>query len=86
MLVLLYAIIVNAAALRFMHADKSRAERRRRRISEKRLLGLAFVGGAFGIWAGMRMFRHKTKHVSFTFGVPVLMVWNLSVYYFLLSL
>ena len=51
--------------------DKHKARRNQWRIPEKVLLGIAFVGGAFGALAGMRVFHHKTKHVQFVIGVPV---------------
>ncbi len=45
--------------------DKRRAKRGRWRISEAVLLGLGIFGGAAGALLGMRLFRHKTKHIYF---------------------
>lgn len=55
-----------------MVMDKRRAVRGSRRIPERRLLFYAAIGGAAGGWAGMRLFRHKTKHAAFAYGLPLL--------------
>ena len=49
----------------FYGADKVRAQRGARRISERALLLLSIIGGAFGGIFGMRKFHHKTKHWYF---------------------
>ena len=59
--------------------DKRKAKRGDWRISEKALLLMAaFMGGA-GALFGMRIFRHKTKHLKFKIGVPLLLVLNIAV-------
>ena len=45
--------------------DKLQAIRGGRRVPEPALLLLALVGGALGGWAGMLIWRHKTRHASF---------------------
>ena len=34
-------------------------------MPERLLLLLALVGGVAGAWAGMALFRHKTRHAMF---------------------
>ena len=46
--------------------DKSKAQRGKWRIKEATLLGFGLLGGAVGGFAGMYIFRHKTKHWYFT--------------------
>lgn len=53
--------------------DKVKAKRGSERISERRLLALAFVGGATGALLGMLLFRHKTRHLKFIILVPLLL-------------
>jgi len=55
-----------------MAADKGRAQKHKRRISEKTLLLLGLFGGAWGGWLGMLVFRHKTKHLYFRIGFPLM--------------
>ncbi|HEX2517861.1 MAG TPA: DUF1294 domain-containing protein [Chloroflexota bacterium] len=45
--------------------DKRAARQGGPRVPEVVLHGLALVGGAAGGWAGMFLFRHKTRHPSF---------------------
>ena len=73
-LVLLYLIIVNAAAFLLMLADKLKAKRGAWRIPEATLMGMAAIGGSVGALAGMYLFRHKTKHIKFTLGIPVILI------------
>ncbi len=69
--IILYYIVVNIVAFAMYGADKYFAKNDMWRISEKALLGVAAVGGAFGAFAGMETFRHKTKHAKFKVLVPV---------------
>lgn len=55
-----------------MGADKSCARKGLRRIPERRLFLLAFLGGAAGGWLGMYVFRHKTKHWQFVVGFSLI--------------
>ena len=45
--------------------DKLQAIRGGRRVPERALLVLTLIGGALGGWAGMLIWRHKTKHARF---------------------
>jgi uncharacterized membrane protein YsdA (DUF1294 family) len=69
----LYLILINAAALLFMLTDKLRAKQNRWRIPEATLMGIAAAGGSFGAFVGMKLFRHKTRHPKFAFGIPALL-------------
>ena len=69
----LYLILINAAALLFMLTDKLRARQNRWRISEATLMGIAAAGGSLGAFLGMKLFRHKTRHPKFVFGIPALL-------------
>ena len=57
-----------------MGIDKRRARRGGWRIREKTLFIIALLFGSIGILAGMYVFRHKTKHLSFSIGIPTIMV------------
>ena len=67
--------------------DKSKARKRKRRISERTLLLTAFFMGGFGGFLGMQMFRHKTKHLEFKILLPLFAIINIAAvvaaYYFL---
>lgn len=72
-IVMIYLILVNFAGILVMGMDKERAKARAWRISEKTLFGIALLGGSAGTWAGMYIFRHKTKHWYFKFGMPLIL-------------
>ncbi len=55
-----------------MGYDKAQARRGGRRVPERTLFALAFLGGAIGGFFGMRAFRHKTLHPQFALGFPAL--------------
>lgn len=67
-----YLILINVLGLVFMLADKRRAKKNRWRIPEARLMAVALLGGSLGILLGMHLFRHKTMHLKFSIGVPVI--------------
>lgn len=69
---LVYLFIMNAAGITVMHRDKVKARKKQWRIPETVLLGIALMGGSFGILAGMQLFRHKTLHLKFSIGVPLI--------------
>lgn len=73
-----YLVLVNAAAFILMLLDKQKARRSAWRISEATLLGVAVIGGSIGAILGMYLFRHKTRHLKFTLGLPLILavqVW-----------
>jgi len=69
---LIYLLLMNGWLFALMAADKRRAVKGKRRVPEKRLFGLAWLGGAAGGWAAMRLMRHKTKHRAFAVGLPAI--------------
>ena len=71
-------VIVNLIAFVAMGVDKRCARRHQWRIRERTLLLLAALGGSLGAWAGMAVFRHKTRHNRFRFGVPALLLTQLA--------
>lgn len=75
---MIYAILINLIGLYVMNADKKRAQRNEWRIKEQTLWTIAIIGGALGATIGMNLYRHKTKHASFRFGLPALVVVHLA--------
>ena len=69
----LYLIIINAVGFLLMLADKRKARQGAWRIPEATLLGTAALGGSIGVLAGMYLVRHKTRHLKFTIGVPLIL-------------
>lgn len=63
-----YLVLLSLITFIAYGADKKKAEKGKYRTKEKTLLLLSFLGGAFGGYPAMLIFRHKTKgeHWYFT--------------------
>lgn len=70
---LAYLVIINAAGFLIMLIDKRKAQKNLWRIPERTIMSVAVCGGSIGVLLGMYAFRHKTKHLKFTIGVPVIL-------------
>ena len=81
-----YLLIINLVAFVCYGVDKLMAKRNTPRISERALLLLALVGGSVGAWLGMLVWRHKTKHAKFRWGVPMILLLQVAVYWWLVTL
>ena len=68
-----YLLIINAAGFLLMLVDKWKAKKNRWRIRESTLLLIAALGGSVGSLAGIYLFRHKTLHLKFTVGIPLIL-------------
>ena len=69
-----YLIAVNVLAFVLMGLDKRRAKKNAWRIPERTLFLPVIFGGALGGVAGMRLFRHKTRHWTFRLGMPAILI------------
>ena len=72
-ILLVYLLIVNALGFILMLVDKIKAKKNLWRIPEATLFLVAAIGGSIGSILGMYTFRHKTKHVSFLLGMPLIL-------------
>lgn len=78
-----YFFIVNILLFILMGIDKKRAILNKWRISEKNLILISILGGSIGGLIGMYTFRHKTKHLKFTIGLPLILILQLITLYFI---
>ena len=78
-----YLLCINIIAFCAMGSDKQRARRGRWRIPERILFLLAVLGGSLGSIAGMQIFRHKTRHWYFRYGMPAILVVQVGLVWFL---
>lgn len=75
---LIYLLTVNAFGFAIMLYDKYLAKNKLWRVPEKSLFGVAILGGSMGCILGMYTARHKTKHRSFTVGMPAIFLLQLA--------
>ncbi len=78
LIIVIYLIIINIIGAAVMGIDKNRARRRAWRIPEKTLFAVSLLGGSIGTWAGMYLFRHKTKHWYFVVGMPLILILQIA--------
>lgn len=82
----IYLVVMNVLGVAVMWSDKRRARLHRWRIPEKVLFGVSLLGGSAGTWAGMYLFRHKTKHWYFVAGMPLTLVCQAALAIYLVHL
>ncbi|NFS28255.1 MULTISPECIES: DUF1294 domain-containing protein [Clostridium] len=73
-IVLIYLLFINFIGFCIMLVDKNRAIHKEWRVPEKTLIGISIIGGSIGMLLGMFTFRHKTKHLKFLLGIPVIII------------
>lgn len=83
MVFLIYLAVINLVGILVMATDKSRAIKGKWRIPEKSLFLVSLLGGSLGTWAGMYLFRHKTKHWYFVIGMPLILILQVALGIFL---
>lgn len=69
-----YLLAINIVGFFSMYLDKRKARKRMWRIPEATLFLIALIGGSIGSIAGMYLFRHKTRHWYFVYGMPVILL------------
>ena len=72
--VIIWLCVANLGTLILFGVDKKRAKEGRWRIPEKTLFLSAILGGSIGAILGMHLFRHKTKHWYFRYGLPAILL------------
>ncbi|RDU23940.1 DUF1294 domain-containing protein [Anaerosacchariphilus polymeriproducens] len=72
-----YLFGMNLTAFVSMKLDKDKARKHQWRIPEKTLFILALLGGSVGSIFGMRIFHHKTKHLHFIIGMPIILFFQI---------
>ena len=82
----IYLAVMNVLGVAVMWSDKRSARLHRWRIPEKVLFGVSLLGGSAGTWAGMYLFRHKTKHWYFVVGMPLILVCQAALAIYLVHL
>ena len=71
---LVWLAVINLLTFIVYGADKRRARKGKWRVPEKTLFLLPLLGGSIGALLGMRVFRHKTKHWYFVWGIPAILL------------
>ncbi len=81
-----YLLAINIVSLFLYGIDKYKAKKNKWRISEATLLMMAVIGGSIGAWVGMRLWHHKTMHKKFKYGIPIIIILQISLVVYLHSI
>ena len=81
--VLLYLLIINVIGFLAMGLDKLKAKKEWWRIPEGTLMMICLFGGGIGTIAGMYKFRHKTKKLKFSVGMPTILISEIALIIYL---
>jgi uncharacterized membrane protein YsdA (DUF1294 family) len=84
-IVIVIILLLNLVGFLLIGLDKYKSKRNKWRIKESTFFIFAALGGSVGVLAGMYFFRHKTKHPSFVFGLPLIIVLQLILIIYLSS-
>ena len=76
-----YLIFINIVTFLVYGIDKWKAKQGSWRISEATLLMLAVIGGTIGALLGMQVWRHKTMHLKFKYGLPLILLAQIALMY-----
>ena len=75
---LIYLAVISLIAITVTVADKSKARRNKWRVPEVALLGISALGGSVAMFITMLLIRHKTKHVKFMLGIPLIIALQIA--------
>ncbi len=78
-----YYCIISIITVIITVKDKSAAQSGKWRIPEARLFTYAFLGGALAELITMKLIRHKTKHLRFMIGLPVIIIIHIAIIVFI---
>ena len=84
-ILLIYFGIINFITFIVFAIDKVNAQEHRSRIKIVTLLGLSFIGGSIGALLAIYLLHHKTKKDYFTVGIPIIMIMQVIVLFYLLK-
>lgn len=73
----IYILIISIVTTIITAYDKAAAKKRNFRISESTLILCAIFGGAVAELITMLVIRHKTRHIKFMLGLPVIIMIQL---------
>jgi len=74
----IYLALISFIAIVVTIADKSKARRNKWRVPEAALLGISALGGSVAMLITMMIIRHKTKHVKFMLGIPLIIALQIA--------
>ena len=78
-IILVWFAVISLVAVVITIADKIKARRGAYRISEAALMSVSALGGSVAMLVTMLTIRHKTKHIKFMLGIPIIILFQIIV-------
>lgn len=82
-ILLIYLVVINIISIIVTIYDKMCAVKGKWRVKESTLLFLSALGGSVGMFITMQLIRHKTRHLKFMLGIPLIFICQCIIIYFL---
>lgn len=80
---LYYLIFISVIAVVITVSDKILSVCHKKRVSENMLMTISLLGGSIAMFLTMIVIRHKTRHKKFMFGIPLMVIIQLSLFAYL---
>lgn len=81
----IFLALINLLGFTAAASDKRKARRKLWRIPEKTFFLIAAAGGCIGVYSGMLLFRHKTRHWYFMVGIPAIFIIQVIAAYLIIT-
>ena len=78
-ILLIYLLCISLIAIVYTIADKIKAKKGKWRVPEATLFLLSLLGGSVAMYITMQLIRHKTKHLRFMIGIPLIILLQIGV-------
>lgn len=79
----IYLTVINLIAIIITVYDKIKAINHKWRVRESTLLFVAALGGSVAMYITMLLIRHKTRHIKFMLGIPVIFILQCALIYYI---
>ena len=81
----IWLCVISLVAVIVTIADKWKAKRGKWRVPEATLLLISALGGSAAMYATMLCIRHKTKHVKFMLGIPLIIILQTALLFLIIN-
>ena len=82
---LIYIGVISLISMIVTVSDKAKSRKGQWRVPEKTLLILSALGGSLAMYITMQIIRHKTRHIKFMLGIPIIMFFQAIVIWYLFN-
>ena len=84
-LIIIYVFVINIIGIIITCYDKLCAVKHSWRVKERTLMLISILGGSIGMYITMQLIRHKTKHLKFLLGIPMIFIFQIALIWFIWS-